>query len=180
MKILIRNTCDDYNSYRAARVKSLFNVESGANFNLDIDLPIDDDGWGLGLIVGPSGSGKTSVARNIWRGSDVVDLWSGWDRDKPIIDAIVPGGDFDTVAGALSSVGLGSVPTWLRPFRVISNGEQFRAGLARLICDAPDRVIVDEFSSVVDRQVAKVGAGAFAKSWRRSALGKQCILVSCH
>jgi ABC-type ATPase with predicted acetyltransferase domain len=50
--------------------------------------------------------------------------------------------------------------------------------LARLICDAPDKVVVDEFTSVVDRQIAKIGAAAFAKSWRKT--GKQIVLLSCH
>gem|GEM_PF-6952945 len=50
-------------------------------------------------------------------------------------------------------------------FKVLrSNGEQFRAGLARLICDAPDKVVVDEFTSVVDKQIAKIGSDTFAKS----------------
>ena len=84
----------------------------------------------------------------------------------------------NVVTGALSSVGLGDVPAWLRPFKVLSNGEQFRAGLARLICNAPDKVVVDEFTSVVDRQIAKIGAAAFAKSWRKT--GKQIVLLSCH
>ena len=35
------------------------------------------------------------------------------------------------VTGMLSAVGLGDVPAWLRPFNVLSNGEKFRAGLAR-------------------------------------------------
>jgi ABC-type ATPase with predicted acetyltransferase domain len=61
----------------------------------------------------------------------------------------------------------------------LSNGEQFRAGLARLICDAPDKVVVDEFTSVVDRQIAKIGASAFAKAWRKNK-GKQIVLLSCH
>lgn len=60
----------------------------------------------------------------------------------------------------------------------MSNGEKFRAGLARLICEHPDNVVVDEFTSVIDRQVAKVGAAAFAKSWRKSK-GK-IVLLSCH
>jgi hypothetical protein len=42
MKITVRHKCTDFSSYRAARVKSLFNVESGANFSIDADLPIDD------------------------------------------------------------------------------------------------------------------------------------------
>lgn len=75
-------------------------------------------------------------------------------------------------------MGLGSVPAWLRPFQVLSNGEQFRANLARLVCDAPGFAVVDEFSSVVDRQIAKVGAGAFSKAWRRT--GGKVVLLSCH
>ncbi len=101
-----------------------------------------------------------------------------WPSDTPIIDAISPSGDFDAVTGALSSVGLGSVPTWLRPYPVLSNGEKFRATLARLVCEAPNTAVVDEFSSVVDRQIAKVGAGAFAKAWRRT--GGKVVLLSCH
>lgn len=53
-----------------------------------------------------------------------------------------------------------------------------RAELARLICEAPERAVVDEFTSVVDRQIAKIGATAFAKAWRRT--GGQVVLLSCH
>jgi len=70
------------------------------------------------------------------------------------------------------------VPTWLRPYPVLSNGERFRADLAKIICEAPSRVVVDEFTSVVDRQIAKFGALAFQKSWKRTA--GQCVLLSCH
>lgn len=176
MKARIHHQCTDFDSYRAARVKSLFNVESGANFTLEADLPIDDDGWQIGVIVGPSGSGKTSLGRSIWRGVKPYD--PRWPQDAPIIDAITPGGSFDAATGALAGVGLGSVPTWLRPFSVLSNGERFRANLARLLAEAPERAVVDEFSSVVDRQIARIGAGAFAKAWRRT--GGRVVLLSCH
>lgn len=178
MKIEIRNRCSDFNSYRAARVKSLFNAESGCNFDLTAQLPIDDDGWKLGLVVGPSGSGKTSIGRQIFGGPEHIYDPDDWPHDKPIVDAIKPTGDFDAVTGALAAVGLGSVPTWLRPFPVLSNGEKFRANLARLVCEEPARVVVDEFTSVVDRQIARFGALAFQKSWRRTA-GK-AVLLSCH
>lgn len=181
MKIEVHNSCNDFNSYRAARVKSLFNAESGANFDLSAELPVDDSGWSIGLIVGPSGSGKTSMGRQFW-GADALDDFSGWPTDKPIIDAIAPKGDFNDVTAALASVGLGTVPTWLRPYPVLSNGEKFRANLARIICEAPKQVVIDEFTSVVDRQIAKFGALAFAKSWKRLAKegGNQCVLLSCH
>lgn len=181
MKITVDNNCADFNSYRAARVKSLFNAESGANFSLTTDLPIDDPAWSVGLVVGPSGSGKTSIGRALWGGAAFADF-DNWRGDCPIVDAIAPKGSFDDVTAALASVGLGDVPAWLRPFHVLSNGEKFRANLARVICEAPPHIVIDEFTSVVDRQIAKFGALAFSKAWKRLAKagGNQCVLLSCH
>lgn len=175
MKIEIRNRCSDFNSYRAARVKSLFNCESGANFSLDAEIPDEAGDWKIGVVVGPSGSGKTSIGRTVWPDVGIYDGDTGWPKDQPIIDAIAAGGNFDEVTGALSAVGLGSVPAWLRPYHALSNGERFRAGLARIIAEGKQRVIIDEFTSVVDRQIAKIGAGAFAKAWKRGT-GKAILL----
>lgn len=177
MQVTVANRCSDYSSYRAARVKSLFNAENGCNFDLVADIPLDEPGWKLGVIVGPSGSGKTSIGTKVWGGSAIYQP-EGWPADAPIIDGIAPGGDFNEVTGALAAVGLGSVPAWLRPYHALSNGEKFRADLARIVSEKPAQVIVDEFTSVVDRQIAKIGALAFQKAWRRT--GGQCILLSCH
>ncbi len=179
MKISVHNRTEDYDTYRAARVKSLFNPERGNEFRLEAVLPIDDDPWSLGLVVGPSGSGKSSIGRSIFGGGKMADLYGGWPSDQPIVDAIGPGEDFNTVTGSLAAVGLGDVPSWLRPFHALSNGQQFRAGLARVLCSKESEVVIDEFTSVVDRQIAKIGAMAFAKSWRR-ATGRRCVLLSCH
>jgi GNAT superfamily N-acetyltransferase len=175
MRIEVHNSCEDFTSYRAARVKSLFNVETGANFDLAVELPVEDDDWRIGLIVGPSGSGKTSLGRAFWGGGAFYD--GEW-PEGPIIEAIGPGRPFDEVTAALAAVGLGDVPTWLRPYGVLSNGERFRADLARVVIDAPARVVVDEFTSVVDRQIARMGALAFGKAWRRGT--GQAVLLSCH
>jgi len=176
VKITVANRCSDFSSYRAARVKSLFNAESGCNFDLTAELPLDGVSWQLGVVVGPSGSGKTSLGRKIFGPEAVYD--PSWPADQPIIDAIAPNGDFNDVTAALASVGLGDVPAWLRPYHVLSNGEKFRANLARLVAEAPAQAVVDEFSSVVDRQIAKIGALAFAKSWRRTK--GQVVLLTCH
>src|SRR5689334_21692820 len=120
MNVHVHRRCRDYRSYRAARVKSLFNVDSGADFRLDAELSIEDAGWKIGVIVGRSGTGKTSLAGSIW--PRVPTYAPAWPADQPIIDAIAParaGGKFDDVTAALSAVGLGSVPSWLRPFRVL-------------------------------------------------------------
>lgn len=174
MKLAVHHRCAEADSYRAARVRSLFNVSDQATrFDIEADLPGLDEEWSIGVIVGPSGSGKTSLGRAIGA------LYTPeWPHDAPIVDAIAPEGGFEAVTGALAAVGLGSVPTWLRPFHLLSNGEQFRATLARLVSEAPAVAVVDEFSSVVDRQIARVGAAAFAKAWRRT--GGKVVLLSCH
>jgi ABC-type Mn2+/Zn2+ transport system ATPase subunit len=177
VKIAVRNRCSDFDSYRAARVKSLFNAESGCNFSLDADLPIEDEDWRIGLVVGPSGSGKTSLGRLLFGGAAFYEP-QGWPADRPVVDAIAPDGNFDDVTAALAAVGLGDVPAWLRPYHVLSNGEKFRADLARIVSEAPARVVVDEFTSVVDRQIARIGALAFQKAWRRTK--GQAVLLSCH
>jgi GNAT superfamily N-acetyltransferase len=176
MKIDVHHSCADFDSYRTARVKSLFNVESGADVHISAELPIDAQDWQIGVVVGASGTGKTTIGKNLWPG--VKPFAPKWPKDQPIIDAICPDSEFDAVPAALSAVGLGSVPAWLRPYHVLSNGEQFRANLARAVCEAPSQLIIDEFSSVVDRQIACIGANAFAKAWRRTK--GQAVLLTCH
>lgn len=176
MRIEINHRSSEFDSYRANRVKSLFNAESGANWSHVAELSIDELDWQIGLIVGSSGSGKSSIGRQFFGEDKIINLYDGWERDKPIVDCIGVDGSFDAVTGALANVGLGDVPAWLRPFHALSNGQQFRAGLARLIIDAPSEVVVDEFTSVVDRQIAKIGAMDFAKGWRRNP-GKKVVLL---
>lgn len=180
MKIEVHNRVSDFNSYRSARVKSLFNASNGCNFDLEID-DVDLSGdWNIGVVVGPSGSGKTSIGKMIFGSNKIYDYHEGWDNNKPIIDCIAPDGDFNEVTGALSNVGLGDVPAWLRPFRVLSNGEQFRAGLARMICEKPSEIVVDEFTSVIDRQIARIGSQAFQKSWRKNNPKGKIVLLTPH
>lgn len=180
MNIEIHNRTSDFDSYRVARVKSLFNAESGCNFDLKIENVDLSGEWNIGVVVGASGSGKTSIGKQIFGQNKIINLAEGWSNSKPIIDDIAPDGDFNTVTGMLASVGLGDVPSWLRPFHVLSNGEQFRAGLARAICEKPSEIVIDEFTSVIDRQIAKIGAQAFQKAWRRENPSGKVVLLSPH
>ncbi|WP_018686519.1 GNAT family N-acetyltransferase [Actinokineospora enzanensis] len=179
MRISVRHQVPVAESFRAAKVRGLFNATDAdaTRFHLDVDLPIEDEQWRIGVVVGPSGTGKSSIGRALWDGTAFYTA-DDWPDDAPIIDAIAPGGDFEAATAALSAAGLGDVPVWLRPYRVLSTGQRFRADLARVIAEQPDKVVIDEFTSVVDRQIARVGAGAFAKAWRRGS--GQAVLLTCH
>ncbi len=62
---------------------------------------------------------------------------------------------------------------------MLSNGQKFRAELARCILEYDDLFVFDEFTSVVDRQVAQIGSFAFQKAVR-SKKNKKFVAVTCH
>ena len=66
MIVDVHHRCSDFDSYRALRVKSLFNAENGCDWQHVANLPIEDFGWKIGLVVGASGSGKTSIGNQIF------------------------------------------------------------------------------------------------------------------
>ena len=99
----------------------------------------------------------------------------GWPRDRAVVDAIKA--PVKGPARMLTAVGFGSPPAWLRPYHALSTGEQFRAKLARVLLELQEPV-VDEFTSVVDRQVAKFGSEAVAKEVRRR--DGRFVALTCH
>lgn len=161
-----------------------------ATWNIDITLP---EKYSVGVIVGASGSGKTTVARLLAEKLVAV-LQTPRDEKGALVEPYVWGADtavIEEIAGRegsaedammlLSSVGFASAPAWRRPFHVLSFGQQFRATLARTLAEAVvDKKprMVDEYSSVIDRTVAKVGSAAVARTVRR--YGCQFIAVTCH
>lgn len=165
-------------SGRVLQIRSMFDVQPGlgARVEWDVDVPLEGRPWGVGLIVGPSGSGKSTLARELF-GAAVVERFD-WPADRSIVDGFPAALATDDVAGLLTSVGFGSVPDWMRPFHVLSTGQQFRATLARALAEGDGLVCVDEFTSVVDRQVGQVCAHAVSKAARR--MGRQFVAVTCH
>jgi len=142
----------------------------------DVDIPIEGQKWNVGLIVGASGTGKTTIAKSVFKDFTFFDgfEWSG----NSIIDDFGDHHSAKDITEVLSKVGFASPPDWLKPFSVLSNGQKMRAELARLILDCDKPFIYDEFTSVVDRQVACVGSAAIQKFVRKQ--NKQFVAVSCH
>ena len=126
------------------------------------------DDWKIGLIVGPSGSGKSTLLREFGEEQNIE-----WDSNKAVCSHF---NDATDAEERLSSVGFNSIPSWMRPYHVLSNGEQFRADLARRI---EDGAIIDEYTSVVDRNVARSCSVAVKKYIDKKGL-KNIVFATCH
>ena len=132
------------------------------------DFDLQDKEFGIGLIVGPSGSGKSTLLNGFGEGKTPL-----WDSNKAIVS------HFDSAHEAqerLSAVGLNSVPAWFRPYHVLSTGEKYRADLARTIGQG---AVIDEFTSVVDRSVARSCASALSRYIKGSGFNS-VVFASCH
>ena len=163
-------------SFRTESVKGQFDLNLNKvveHFEGNID--IEDKDWQIGLIVGSSGSGKSTIAREIF-GADYV---QGFEYDnRSVLDNMPEGLTTEQITKTFNSVGFATVWSWLKPYHVLSNGEKMRVDLARAILSRRDTIVFDEFTSVVDRTVAKTASSAISKAVRKT--GKKFIAVACH
>lgn len=178
--------CPVHESFRVQQVAGMFDVPLGerSSASFEVETPDTDEDWSIGLIVGHSGSGKSTIAREAFGG----DLYRAepWPDDSAVIDCF---GETPVrkVVELFTSVGFGSPPSWVKPYAVLSNGEQFRCDLARALaagCGGVEEekpiLAFDEFTSVVDRNVARVCSAAIAKGVRRGDLPCRFVAVTCH
>jgi GNAT superfamily N-acetyltransferase len=197
-------TCPVHDSFRVQQVAGMFDVPLAekATERFQANVPDASENWQIGLVVGPSGSGKSTVAReafgkNLYQGAE-------WPADRAVVDCF---GNLSVrhVVDLFTAVGFGSPPSWVKPYCVLSNGERFRCDLARALaigfqtqgCRMQDTgcgeetlppasrilhplIVFDEFTSVVDRNVAKVCSAAIAKGIRRGHIPCRFVAVSCH
>ena len=126
--------------------------------------------FNIGLIVGSSGSGKTQLLKHHF---DYEDSGLEWSRNKSILS------HFETPelgVKKLMACGLSSIPSLCKPYHVLSNGEQFRADMARQLYDG---AVIDEYTSVVNRETAVSLSIALEKYVRKNNI-KNIIISSVH
>jgi GNAT superfamily N-acetyltransferase len=203
----IEVSCPIHDSFRVQQVAGMFDVPLAvkATQQFHVELPDLSAPWRIGLVVGPSGSGKSTLAREMFASQ----LYASppWPADRAVVDCL---GDLPIrqVTGLFTAVGFSSPPSWIKPYHVLSGGEQFRCNLARALAGAEigsgecgmgnessqsaahsplpiqhssfPLVAFDEFTSVVDRNVARIGSAAVAKAIRSGQIARRFVAITCH
>ena len=126
---------------------------------------------GMGLLVGPSGSGKTVLLNKFGEASANID----WPTDRSVRDI---------VSSTLLDIACLPGDCRDRPFGDLSNGEKFLATLARTLqCQTEEGegvLLVDEFTSTLDRGLARTLCLSLAKYYRRCKHSRGLLLATCH
>lgn len=134
--------------------------------------------WHIGIIMGRSGAGKSTILRTL-EGNMPVAQAPVLDYGKAVVSQF-PNLSEDEVCEMLCGIGLSSVPTWLRSPKLLSNGERARFDIVAEIANAKEGevIVIDEFTSVVNRDVAKSMSYSLQRYVRKKGL--RVIVASCH
>ena len=141
--------------------------------NINID-DLNQLNWNIAILLGNSGSGKSTLLKLFGEPKKIV-----YDLNKACISQFENVSEEDA-ANTFFGVGLSSVPTWLRRPNQLSNGEKARLDLAYNIINTPkdELIIIDEFTSVVNRACAKSMSYSLQRYIREQ--NRKIVLASCH
>jgi ABC-type lipoprotein export system ATPase subunit/GNAT superfamily N-acetyltransferase len=149
-------------------ISKFFDYSFDGTTTFEVPRMIMQSDFGIGLIVGASGSGKSTLLRSYGEEEHIE-----WNPELSVASHFKSA---EEAKDRLSGVGFNSIPSWLRPYHVLSTGEKFRADLAKRL---KDNAVIDEFTSTVDRNVAKSTANSL-RNFVDSNKIKNLVLSSCH
>lgn len=150
------------------KISNAFDYKFDGKIITSIKVPEFPKDFNIGLIVGSSGSGKSTLLKIFGESEKIV-----WNDNISIASHF---NDFEEASKRFGAVGLNSIPTWLKPYKVLSNGEKFRADMARRL---KSNSVIDEFTSVVNRECAISCSVSISKYIKSNNL-KNIVFASCH
>jgi ABC-type lipoprotein export system ATPase subunit len=128
------------------------------------------------LVTGPSGSGKSRLLASLAATCPMTRCVHRLEfpTDVSVLDGVAPGRPLIEAVSFLTVCSLGEPRLWLRRFDELSEGEQFRARLARAIslqrCAPGGPLLCDEFGSSLHRRTARAIAFNLRKLVSREGL----------
>ena len=163
-------------SFRVSSIIGAFDIDvEHIDEHFEGSIDIEDKEWNVGLIVGGSGTGKSTIAKELFKDNYI----KGFEyNSKSVVDDMPKDKSIKDIEMTFTSVGFASPPSWLKPYNVLSNGEKMRVDLARSILEDRELIVFDEFTSVVNREVAKTSSYAISKAVRKQ--NKKFVAVACH
>lgn len=203
-------TCPVYDSFRVQQVAGMFDVPISrrASERFRVDIPELGDDWRIGVIVGPSGSGKTTIARELF--GPRLYRNRPWPLDRAVVDclgdlpikevvALFTTVGFSSPPSWIKPYRVLSTGERFRcdlaralaehngDSRPPSEGEPeaeapgpMPAPLRPQIPSSAPLVVFDEFTSVVDRRVARAVSAAISKGIRSGRIGRRFVAATCH
>ena len=139
----------------------------------NIELPTH---WNIGVVYGASGTGKSTILKHKfgWDGKSFK-----WNNTRAMISNFKRvKASPEQASEALCATGFNTIPSWVRPYEVLSTGEKARADLAIELFRNVEIICIDEFTSVIDRNTAMSMSHSVQKYIRRKDL--KVVFASCH
>ena len=149
------------------KIRAKYDIKDHVESSVNVpELPTD----GIVLIVGTSGSGKSTILNTLGNSNQV--------QFDPRVEVINNFSTPERGEELLLACGLRSIPTWFRPPYTLSNGEHHRFVMALGLDQGIN--VVDEFTSVVDRDTAKSLALSIRKFYDQRGTTDPLYIASCH
>lgn len=159
-----------------ANIAEAFGISGGYEKTV-VDLEIPEKLPHVTYITGESGCGKSTLLDLIAEenNSNIYNHKNFEPEDGPLW-SWAP--DEDKGIEYMSKVGLGDATLFLSTYNELSDSQQYRAMLYKIVLDNPDVVFIDEFLSTLDRKTAKPVSYVFQKLLRRNNI--TAVVATAH